>query len=133
MSFFWVHGEWIVAQNKQIVRDSQALFVPCYDSLHMNPEKRHSFLNFFFQNWSFSGFILILMSIVAMITWHHNITIRRTIQRRWNTLIEKCSVQFTNMQKKSWVKSHWTLWIDTMYRYYCFKCSRVKKVFLDFC
>ena len=43
MSFFWVHGEWIVARNKQInrepLRDSRDLFVPRYDSYPMNPEK----------------------------------------------------------------------------------------------
>ena len=47
--FFWVHGEWIVARNKQIAREplrgSRDLFVPRYDSFPMNPEKRHSFLN----------------------------------------------------------------------------------------
>ena len=46
--FFWVHGVWIVALNKQITReplcDSHDLFVPCNDSYPMNPEKRHSFL-----------------------------------------------------------------------------------------
>ena len=46
--FVWVHGEWIVARNKQIVREplrgSHDLFVPRYDSFPMNPEKRHSFL-----------------------------------------------------------------------------------------
>ena len=50
VSFFWVHGEWIVARNKQIgrepLRGSRDLFVPCYDSFPMNPEKRHSFLNY---------------------------------------------------------------------------------------
>ena len=35
--FFWVHGVWIVARNKQITRD---LFVPRYDSYPMNPEKK---------------------------------------------------------------------------------------------
>ena len=48
VSLFWVHGEWIVARNKQIgrepLRGSRDLFVPCYDSFPMNPEKRHSFL-----------------------------------------------------------------------------------------
>ena len=42
--FFWVHGEWIVARNKQIgrepLRGSRDLFVPCYDSFPMNPETR---------------------------------------------------------------------------------------------
>ena len=42
--FFWVHGEWIVARNKQIVREplrgSRDLFVPRYDSFPMNPEKK---------------------------------------------------------------------------------------------
>ena len=42
--FFWVHGEWIVARNKQIgrepLRGSRDLFVPCYDSFPMNPEKK---------------------------------------------------------------------------------------------
>ena len=46
--FVWIHGEWIVARNKQIVREplrgSRDLFVPRYDSFPMNPEKRHSFL-----------------------------------------------------------------------------------------
>ena len=50
VSFFWVHGEWIVARDKQIAwtakRFSVDLFVPrCY-SFPMNPEKRHSFLIF---------------------------------------------------------------------------------------
>ena len=48
--FFWVHGEWIGARDKQIVwtvkRFSGDLFVPCSDSFPMNPEKRHSFLIF---------------------------------------------------------------------------------------
>ena len=49
--FFWVHGEWIVARDKQIAwtakRFSADLFVPRYDSFPMNPEKkRHSFLIF---------------------------------------------------------------------------------------
>ena len=47
--FFCVHGVWIVARNKQITREplrgSRDLFVPRYDSYPMNPEKRHSFLN----------------------------------------------------------------------------------------
>ena len=47
--FFWVHGVWIVARNKQITREplrgSSNSFVPHYDSYPMNPEKRHSFLN----------------------------------------------------------------------------------------
>ena len=55
--FFWVHGEWIVARNKQIGREprivardkqiawtakrfSAELFVPRYDSFPMNPEKK---------------------------------------------------------------------------------------------
>ena len=42
--FFWVHGEWIVARNKQIgrepLRGSRDLFVPCYDSFPMNTEKK---------------------------------------------------------------------------------------------
>ena len=46
--FIWIHGEWIVARNKQIAREllrgSRDLFVTCYDSFPMNPEKRHSFL-----------------------------------------------------------------------------------------
>ena len=49
--FFRVHGEWIVARNKQIgrepLRGSRDLFVPPNDSFPMNPEKRHSFLNYF--------------------------------------------------------------------------------------
>ena len=44
VSFFWVHGEWIVARNKQIgrepLRGSRDLFVPCYDSFPMNPGKK---------------------------------------------------------------------------------------------
>ena len=48
--FFWVHGVWIVARDKQIAwtakRISGDLFVPRYDSYTMNPEKRHSFLIF---------------------------------------------------------------------------------------
>ena len=40
---FWVHGEWIGARNKQIVREplrgSRDLFVPRSDSFPMNPEK----------------------------------------------------------------------------------------------
>ena len=48
--FFWVHGVWIVAWDKQIAwtakRFSGDLFVPRYDSYPMNPEKRHSFLIF---------------------------------------------------------------------------------------
>ena len=47
--FFWVHGEWIGARNKLIVREplrgSRDLFVPRSDSFPMNPERRHSFLN----------------------------------------------------------------------------------------
>ena len=46
--FFWVHGVWIVARNKQITRElrgSRDWFVPRYDSYPMNSEKRHSFLN----------------------------------------------------------------------------------------
>ena len=50
VSFFCVHGEWIVARNKQIgrkpLRGSRDLFVPRYDSFPMNSEKRHSFLNY---------------------------------------------------------------------------------------
>ena len=42
--FVWVHGEWIVARNKQIVREplrgSRDLFVPRYDSFPMNPDKK---------------------------------------------------------------------------------------------
>ena len=42
--FFWVHGEWIVARNKQIgqepLRGSRDLFVPRYNSFPMNPEKK---------------------------------------------------------------------------------------------
>ena len=42
--FFWVHGEWIVARDKQIAwtakRFSADLFVPRYDSFPMNPEKK---------------------------------------------------------------------------------------------
>ena len=45
---FWVHGEWIVARNKQIVREPlrnlRDLFVPRSDSFPVNQEKRHSFL-----------------------------------------------------------------------------------------
>ena len=44
VSFFWVHGEWIVARNKQIgrepLRGSRDLFVPRFDSFPMNPEKK---------------------------------------------------------------------------------------------
>ena len=44
VSFFWVHGEWIVARDKQIAwtakRFSVDLFVPRYDSFPMNPEKK---------------------------------------------------------------------------------------------
>ena len=44
VSFFWVHGEWIVARDKQIAwttkRFSADLFVPRYDSFPMNPEKK---------------------------------------------------------------------------------------------
>ena len=47
--FFWVHGVWIVARNKQITREllrgSRDLYFLRYDSYPMNPEKRHSFLN----------------------------------------------------------------------------------------
>ena len=50
MSFFWVHGEWIVARDKQIAwtakRFSDDLFVPRYNSFPMNPEKKYSFLIF---------------------------------------------------------------------------------------
>ena len=42
--FFWVHGEWIVARDKQIAwtakRFSADLFVPRYDSFPMNTEKK---------------------------------------------------------------------------------------------
>ena len=42
--FFWVHGEWIVARDKQIAwtakRFSADVFVPRYDSFPMNPEKK---------------------------------------------------------------------------------------------
>ena len=42
--FVWIHGEWIVARNKQIVREplrgSRDLFVPRYDSFPMNPDKK---------------------------------------------------------------------------------------------
>ena len=42
--FFWVHGEWIVARDKQIAwtakRFSVDLFVPRYDSFPMNSEKK---------------------------------------------------------------------------------------------
>ena len=42
--FFWVHGEWIVARDKQIAwtakRFSVDLFVPRYDSFPMNQEKK---------------------------------------------------------------------------------------------
>ena len=42
--FVWVHGEWIVARNKQIIWEplcsSRDLFVPRYDSFPMNPEKK---------------------------------------------------------------------------------------------
>ena len=42
--FFWVHGEWIVARDKQIAwtakRFSDDLFFPRYDSFPMNPEKK---------------------------------------------------------------------------------------------
>ena len=47
--FFWVHGEWIGARDKQIAwtakRFSYDLFVPRSDSFPMNPEKKdtHSF------------------------------------------------------------------------------------------
>ena len=44
VGFFWIHGEWIVARNKQIVREplrgSRDLFVPRYDLFPMNPEKK---------------------------------------------------------------------------------------------
>ena len=44
VSFFWVHGEWIVVRDKQIAwtakRFSGDLFVPRYDSFPMNPEKK---------------------------------------------------------------------------------------------
>ena len=42
--FFWVHGVWIVARDKQIAwtakRFSCDLFVPRYDSFPMNPDKK---------------------------------------------------------------------------------------------
>ena len=42
--FFWVHGEWIVARNKQIAREplrvSRYLFVPRHDLFSVNPEKK---------------------------------------------------------------------------------------------
>ena len=42
--YFWVHGEWIVARNKQITREplrgSRDLFVPRYDSFPMNPKRK---------------------------------------------------------------------------------------------
>ena len=42
--FFWVHGVWIVARDKQIAwtakRFSCDLFVPRYDLFPMNPEKK---------------------------------------------------------------------------------------------
>ena len=42
--FFWVHGVWIVARDKQIAwtakRFSGDLFVPRYDLYPMNPEKK---------------------------------------------------------------------------------------------
>ena len=49
--FFWVHGEWIVARDKQIAwtakRFSDDLFVPRYDSFPPWTQKnRHSFLIF---------------------------------------------------------------------------------------
>ena len=39
---FWVHGEWIVARDKQIacLEFTSDLFVPRYDSFPMNPEKK---------------------------------------------------------------------------------------------
>ena len=44
VTFFWVHGVWIVARYKQIAwtakRFSGDLFVPRYDSFPMNPEKK---------------------------------------------------------------------------------------------
>ena len=47
---FLVHGEWIVARDKQIAWTAKwfsgDLFVPRYDSYPMNQEKRHSFLIF---------------------------------------------------------------------------------------
>ena len=53
--FFWVHGEWIVARNKQIAREplrvSRDSFVPHYDSFPMNPQKRHSFLKRIGPSW----------------------------------------------------------------------------------
>ena len=42
--YFWVHGEWIVARNKQITREplrgSRDLFVPRYDSLPHEPQNK---------------------------------------------------------------------------------------------
>ena len=42
--FLWVHGEWIVARNKQIAREplrgSRDLFVPRYDSYPHEPRKK---------------------------------------------------------------------------------------------
>ena len=42
--FFWVHGEWIVARDKQIAwtakRFSADLFVPRYDSSPHEPRKK---------------------------------------------------------------------------------------------
>ena len=42
--FFWVHWEWIGAQDKQIAWTvklfSDDLFVPSYNSFPMNPEKK---------------------------------------------------------------------------------------------
>ena len=44
VSFFWVHGEWIVPRDKQIAWTAKQFlddfFVPCYDSFPMNPEKK---------------------------------------------------------------------------------------------
>ena len=58
MSFFWVHGVWIIARNKQITREplrgSRDLFVPRYDSYPMNPEKKdtHSLIGKVFNKHS---------------------------------------------------------------------------------
>ena len=44
VSFFWVHGEWIRARDKQIAwtaeRFSDDLFVPRSDSFPMDPENK---------------------------------------------------------------------------------------------
>ena len=42
--FFWVHGKWIIARNKQIAREplrgSRDLFFPRYDSFPHEPRKK---------------------------------------------------------------------------------------------